>query len=371
MGKSNGTLETMGVMSDAMARLPNADFWRGKRVLLTGHTGFKGAWAALWLAKLGAIVTGFALPPDTKPALFEQAEVDQDLTSILGDLRDWAAVEAAVQRADPEIALLMAAQPIVRRAIADPIETIAINVLGAAQVLWALRQSTKLSTIVMVTSDKVYNNDELGRPFVETDPLGGKDPYSASKAAAELVTQAFAQSYFSGTGHYVVTARAGNVIGGGDYGEDRLIPDIVRAALAKKRPILRLPQATRPWQHVLDSLAGYLLFAETLSHGRPMPHALNFGPEAGPSITVAALAQSLLAALGNDPEFEHRAAVGSLEIHRLAVDSRRAHQCLGWRPRLRDALMVDWTAAWYRAVHAGQNARAVTLAQIDAYAALA
>jgi CDP-glucose 4,6-dehydratase len=355
---------------DLRAPLPNPDFWRGKRVLLTGHTGFKGAWTSLWLARLGAVVTGFALAPDTDPALFHQAEVNRDLRSILGDLRDRAAVETSITQADPEIALLFAAQPIVRRAVADPIETIATNVLGAAHVLWALCRSDRLSTVVMVTSDKVYANDELGRPFVETDALGGKDPYSASKAAAEIVSRAFGQSYFAGKGQQVVTARAGNVIGGGDYAQDRLIPDIVRAALARQKPRLRLPSATRPWQHVLDSVAGYLLFAEMLASGKTLPRALNFGPDPGQSMTVAELAQRVLAALGERQGFDVEKSPPSLEMSQLAVDSRCARRTLGWRPRLTGQSMVDWTAAWYQAVHGGQNARAVTLAQIDAYAKL-
>jgi len=355
---------------DVTAPLPTIDFWRGKRVLLTGHTGFKGAWASLWLAKLGAIVTGFALAPDTVPALFQQAGVERDVTSILGDLRDRAAVEASVARSDPEIALLFAAQPIVRRAIADPVETIATNVLGAAHVLSALRQCARLSTIVMITSDKVYANDDLGRPFVESDALGGKDPYSASKAAAEIVTRAFGQSYFAGKGQQVVTARAGNVVGGGDYAQDRLIPDIVRAALAQQRPLLRLPNATRPWQHVLDSVAGYLLFAQSLASGQTLPPSLNFGPHPGQSVTVAELAQRLLTALGAPPDFEVERAAPLLEMRQLAVDSRCAGQTLGWRPRLSGQSMIDWTASWYQAVHNGQNARAITLAQIDRYATL-
>jgi CDP-glucose 4,6-dehydratase len=350
------------------AALPNVDFWRGKSVFLTGHTGFKGSWSALWLARMGAQVTGFALPPETDPALFVQAEVSQDLVSIIGDLRDRAGVEAAVQQADPEIAFLLAAQPIVRRALADPIETIATNILGAAHVLSALRQSPRLSTIVMVTSDKVYANDEVGRPFRESDPLGGKDPYSASKAATEILTRAFAHSYFNGRGQKVATARAGNVLGGGDYGPDRLVPDIVRAVRAKQRPVLRLPQATRPWQHVLDSLAGYFLFAEALHSGRNLPPALNFGPDPTRTMSVSALTRAFLTAFGEPPEYDYTALPGgSLEMQNLAVDAGCAQESLSWRPRLRETAMVDWTAAWYRAVYQGNDPRAISLAQIEAY----
>jgi CDP-glucose 4,6-dehydratase len=350
------------------AALPSAEFWRGKSVFLTGHTGFKGSWSALWLARMGAQVTGFALAPDTVPALFDQADVSQDLISIIGDLRDRAAVEAAVQRADPEIALLLAAQPIVGRALADPIETIATNVLGAAHVLSALRQSPRLSTIVIVTSDKVYANDELGRPFRESDPLGGSDPYSASKAATEILSRAFAHSYFDRRGQKLATARAGNVLGGGDYGPDRLVPDIVRAVRRKQRPVLRLPQATRPWQHVLDSLAGYFLFAEALYSGKKVPSALNFGPDPTRAMSVSALTRALLTAFAESPEYDYGAPEGgSLEMHSLAVDAACARESLNWQPRLRDATMVDWTAAWYRAVDDGITARATSLAQIEAY----
>jgi CDP-glucose 4,6-dehydratase len=351
------------------AALPDAGFWRGKSVFLTGHTGFKGSWSALWLSRMGAKVTGFALPPQTNPALFVQAEVNQDLVSILGDLRDRAAVEAAVEHADPEIALLLGAQPIVRRALADPIETIATNVLGAAYVLSALRQSRRLSSIVMVTSDKVYSNDEPGRPFRESDPLGGKDPYSASKAAAEILTHAFAHSYFRRHGQKVATARAGNVLGGGDYGPDRLVPDIVRAVHAKQRPILRLPQATRPWQHVLDSLAGYFLLAEALHRGTTLPPALNFGPDPTRAMSVSGLTRAFLTAFGEPPDYDCAAAPpgGTPEMQNLAVDAGCARESLNWQPRLPDTAMVDWTAAWYRAVHDGINARTTSLAQIEAY----
>jgi CDP-glucose 4,6-dehydratase len=366
MGRRQGTVEALGVS----APLPQAAFWRNKRVLLTGHTGFKGAWAALWLNRLGAKLTGFALPPDTKPALFAEARVDTDLVSVLGDLRDGGAVERVVQQADPEIALLFAAQPIVRRALANPLETIDTNVMGAANVLESLRGARNLRVIVLVTSDKVYANSGQKHAFAETDPLGGKDPYSASKAAAEIIARAFAACYFAGTGRALVTARGGNVIGGGDFAPDRIVPDIVRAAAAGRRPLLRLPGATRPWQHVLDSLCGYLLYAEALASGGRLPPSLNFGPADGPSSSVGSLAQSLLAALGRDPSYDLEPDAGSFEMPSLSIDSRLARKVLGWHDQLSGAAMIEWTAAWYRETAAGADPRIISLAQIEAYEAL-
>jgi CDP-glucose 4,6-dehydratase len=366
VGRQQGTVEAL----DVSAALPDAAFWRDKRVLLTGHTGFKGAWTGLWLKRLGARLTGFALPPDTQPALYTLARVEQDLHSIIGDLRDRSAVERAVQASDPEIALLFAAQPIVRRAIADPLETIATNVMGAANLLEALRSARNLRVIVLITSDKVYANRGDDHAFVETDPLGGKDPYSASKAAAELIAQSFAACYFTGEGRRLVTARGGNVIGGGDYAVDRIVPDIVRAAAKGQNPRLRLPEATRPFQHVLDSLCGYLLYAEALASRDGLPASLNFGPPDGHVESVGSLAQSLLSALGRKPVFDREPGSGHLEMQRLAIDSRLARATLNWRERLAGTAMIEWTAAWYRHASAGDDARRISLAQIEAYQGL-
>jgi CDP-glucose 4,6-dehydratase len=353
------------VVVSASARLPDPDFWRDRRVLLTGHTGFKGSWAALWLARLGARATGFALPPDQTPALFDLARVEGDIRSLIGDLRAPAAVGAAVAAADPQIVLHFAAQPLVRRAIADPTGTLASNVMGVVHLLEAMRGAPSVERIVIVTSDKVYDNRENGRPFKEDDPLGGKDPYSASKAAAEIVTRSFAQTYFSSRGVAVVTARGGNVIGGGDYAEDRIVPDIVRAAAAGEPPKLRMPDATRPWQHVLDCIAGYFLYAETPANG--VSAALNFGPDPDAPITVAGLARAILSALGREPVFDCAPRPDSLEMKTLAIDSRRAGSELGWRNRLAGAAAIEWTAEWYARVGRGEAPRAVTLDQLDRY----
>ncbi|THD48019.1 MAG: CDP-glucose 4,6-dehydratase [Bradyrhizobium sp.] len=348
--------------------MPSAEFWRGRRVLLTGHTGFKGAWTALWLKRLGARVTGFALAPQSNPALYDLAEVGRDLDSRLGDLRDAQAVRDAVVAADPQIVLHLAAQPLVRRALADPAETIAVNALGLAHLLDALRGRAALERILVVTSDKVYDNRDGGRAFTEDDPLGGKDPYSASKAAAEIIARAYAVSYFAAQGVALVTARGGNVIGGGDWAQDRIVPDIMRAWGAGKRPRLRMPEATRPWQHALDCIAGYLIYAEQ-AH-RALPRALNFGPDPTHPVTVAELTRAMLEALGAPPEFDIEATPGSIEMRTLAVDAARAKAELGWRNRLLSAAAIRWTADWHRRVRMGENPRKVTLDQIDAYCAI-
>ena len=357
-------MESVGVT----APLPSPDFWRGRRVLLTGHTGFKGSWTALWLNKLGARTTGFALPPGAEPSLFSLAGVAQDLDSRFGDLRAREAVSAAVAAADPEIVLHFAAQPLVRRAIADPIETIAVNTLGLAHLLQALRDRPALQRILVVTSDKVYDNRERGLPFAEDDPLGGKDPYSASKAAAEIIARAFAETYFAPRGVAVVTARGGNVIGGGDYAQDRIVPDIVRAWSKGARPLLRMPNATRPWQHVLDCVAGYLVYAEHA--GAEVPRALNFGPDASDPVTVAELTRAMLEALGAKPEFDVEPNSGHAEMKSLAVDASRAEATLGWRNRLTSAAAGPGAPPGRPPGPRGATARAVSLDQIDAYGAL-
>jgi CDP-glucose 4,6-dehydratase len=347
--------------------MPAPAFWAGKRVLLTGHTGFKGGWLALWLAEMGAKVTGFARAPDTDPSLFHLAQVEQGIDSLLGELCDHAAVARAVQAARPEIVIHMAAQPLVRRAIAAPVETFASNVLGTATLLQALRGFTGLAAVLVVTSDKVYANDGAGRAFREDDRLGGADPYSASKAATELAVRAFASSYFDAVGVLVATARGGNIIGGGDFADGRLVPDAVRAAHSGTRLALRHPDATRPWQHVLDCLAGYLLFAEELAGRKAVPRALNIGPREGEAVTVRALAESVLSAVGTKPVWDHVPEPGSLEMKTLALDSSAARASLRWSDRLAGHAGVEWTAAWYRAFASGADMRATSLEQIAAY----
>lgn len=358
-----------------MTAVVDPGFWAGRRVLVTGHTGFKGAWLVLWLKQLGANVSGFALPPRTEPALFTLARVQDHCTSAIGDLRDLAHVRAVVAEAQPEIVLHLAAQALVIDSIVDPLETLASNVMGTAHLLEAIRrtasmQTASVKTVLVVTSDKVYANDESGTSFPEDFPLGGKDPYSASKAATELVVRAWRETYLAKAGVRIATARGGNVIGGGDYAKDRIVPDVVRAIARAERPILRMPHATRPWQHVLDCLAGYLLYAQALARGEHVPQALNFGPRPGTPISVGDVATTMLAALGAAQDFEHKPTPGSVEMKTLAVDATRARDTLRWDDALPGHEAIGWTAAWYARVKNGEDALAVTRDQITAHGAL-
>ena len=343
-------------------------FWAGKRVLLTGHTGFKGSWAALWLTRMGAKVTGLALAPDQTPSLFELARVGGEIESRLADLRDPAALGAALT-GDFDLVLHMAAQPIVRASIEDPVATFDTNTLGTARLLQALRAKTSLKAVLVVTSDKVYANDEAGHAFVETDPLGGKDPYSASKAATEIVVQSFARSFFAERGVAVGTARGGNVIGGGDFSRDRLVADIVRAVAAGEAVSLRHPEATRPWQHVLDCLAGYFRHLEALASDPTTPRALNFGPPpGGAQVSVGDLASLGVAALNGKP-WRHDPDPASIEAQALAIDAGLARRTLGFESRIEAPEAVALTMDWYRRQAAGEPARDLCLEQIAGYEA--
>jgi CDP-glucose 4,6-dehydratase len=343
-------------------------FWRGRRVLLTGHTGFKGSWAALWLSSLGAEVTGLSIAPETEPNLFTLASVESDIASRIADLRDRDAVEAVVRDADPEIVLHMAAQPLVRRSYAEPVENFAINVMGTVHLLDALRNVEALRTVLVVTTDKVYENAEQGVAFRESDPLGGHDPYAASKAAAEIVTSSYARSFFDEKGVRVATARGGNVIGGGDFSQDRIVPDIWRAVRAGEPVILRNPAASRPWQHALDCLSGYFAFMRGLDERADLPTALNFGPprDSAP-LTVSELAAAVQLALGQGEKWRPANDAGPREMTTLDIDSSLARAVLGWRDRLPGHMSVEWLSEWYRALNAGRDMRSVTLGQIATY----
>jgi len=341
-------------------------FWRGKRVLLTGHTGFKGSWAALWLTGLGAEVTGFALAPPAGPSL-QGILGEVGVASILGDLRDSGAVVAAVARAAPEIVLHMAAQPLVRQSYRAPVETFATNVMGTVHLLDALRHAPGLRTVLVVTTDKVYANDETGRAFREDDRLGGHDPYAASKAATEIAAESFRKSFLDAAGVRLITARGGNVIGGGDFSEDRLVPDIVRAMRAGRPVELRNPQATRPWQHVLDCLNGYFSYLQA-ADGGPVPDALNIGPpDPADSRTVADVAAAMARALGTSDRWTRDGAHHPHEMAALALDPSAARQSLGWRGRLTSAQAIQWTADWYAAWVNGADMTRFTRDQIAAY----
>lgn len=348
-------------------RRPNPGFWSGKRVLLTGHSGFKGAWAAIWLAHMGAQVTGLALAPDDSPNLFDLAGVADCIDHHLCDLRDRAAVGRALAGRDFDIVLHMAAQALVRESVRDPIGTFATNVMGTAHLLDALRGREAIAAILVITSDKVYANSETGRAFVESDALGGKDPYSASKAAAEIITDSFARSYFAKGHTRVATARGGNVIGGGDFSRDRIMADIVRAALAGEETVLRHPEATRPWQHVLDCVAGYLLHAERLATDPAAPTRLNFGPRSGaPEMSVGDLATRGIAALGGRA-WRHEPDPHSIEARALGIDTSLARAVLGFESRLDAPAAVDWTMDWYRRWADGTAALALCEEQISRY----
>jgi CDP-glucose 4,6-dehydratase len=342
-------------------------FWSGKRVLLTGHTGFKGSWAAIWLSRMGAKVTGLALPPDQQPSLFELAGVGGVIESVIADLRDPMVVAAALAGRSFDLVLHMAAQPIVRTSIEDPVGTFGTNIMGTAHLLQALRAQGALKAVLVVTSDKGYANAETGRAFAEGDALGGKDPYSASKAAAEIVTQSFAKSYFEAAGVPVATARGGNVIGGGDFSRDRLVADIVRAARGQETVVLRHPEATRPWQHVLDCVAGYLVHLQALATDAGAPRALNFGPRpGGVEVTVGELATLGVEALGAQP-WRHEPDPNSIEAKSLAIDASLAKRALGFESRLEAPQAVSLTMDWYRRQANGEAALDLCREQIAAY----
>jgi len=348
----------------------DSDFWAQRRVLITGHTGFKGAWLSLWLQSLGAAVTGLSPGPPTRPSLYELAGVGANMREHAVDVRDAEEVREALGRSRPEIVLHLAAQPMVRRSLSDPAMTYEVNVLGTVNVLEAVRSAGgEARAVVVVTSDKCYENPGgASRRFVEGDRLGGDDPYSSSKACAELVTAAYRTSFFSGEDcPRVATARAGNVIGGGDWGEDRLLPDIVRAVAAGEPLRVRNPQAVRPWQHVLNPLSGYLRLAEELWRTNEAAKAWNFGPREDDVRTVSWVVERLAALWGGALRWELDEASNPPEAGHLALDSSAAERGLGWRAAwdLEEALqrVVDW----HEAHRLGEDMRRVSLEQIERF----
>jgi CDP-glucose 4,6-dehydratase len=334
-------------------------------VFLTGHTGFKGAWMSLWLRLLGAKVTGYALAPNTDPNLFDLTGAAS--RSCIGDIRDASRVRDALGAADPQIVIHMAAQALVRESYRDPLATYATNVLGTAILLQACRELEHLECVLIVTSDKVYENHGEGRPFVETDRLGGHDPYSNSKACAELLTASFRESFFR-HGPPIASVRAGNVIGGGDWSQDRLIPDCVRALEAGEPVALRYPDAVRPWQHVLEPLSGYLVLAEALVQTpAAAPRAVNFGPDPSSFCRVHEVVDAFSARFSGKPGWQRDPAVHPEEAATLTLSSALAQESLGWRPRLDVGESLAWTADWYRAYAAGENMVKYSEAQIARY----
>ncbi|MFI4889399.1 MAG: CDP-glucose 4,6-dehydratase [Steroidobacterales bacterium] len=344
-------------------------FWRGRRVLLTGHTGFKGAWLHLWLRSMGADVTGLALAPDTQPNL--ASLLDERAGAGVGDIRDESIVKRCVAQADPQVVIHMAAQALVRESYQDPVTTFQTNVMGTVNVLQACRALPRLQCIVVVTSDKVYQNDGHGRAFAEADRLGGHDPYSNSKACAELVSACFRDSFYR-NGPPLATVRAGNVIGGGDWAADRLIPDCVRALEAGAPVRLRNPAAVRPWQHVLEPLSGYLAMAEALVRSPgDAPRTVNFGPDPASFCTVSAVVEAFSARFGGKPGWVADPGDHPPEAWALTLSSALAGRALDWRPHLDMPTALAWTADWYRAYKAGENMLHYSQEQLVRYRRLA
>jgi CDP-glucose 4,6-dehydratase len=354
-------------------------FWRNRRVLLTGHTGFKGTWLSLWLQSLGAEITGYALADEPDPALrmFEIVDARSGMVHVDGDVRDRRALMAAVTRAQPEVVIHMAAQALVRRGYRAPAETFDTNVMGTVNLLDACRHCESVRAVVIVTTDKCYDNREWEWGYREHEPMGGHDPYSASKGCAELVTAAYRRSFF-GEGPemhpaFVASARAGNVIGGGDWAEDRLIPDIVRAFSRGESVLIRSPHATRPWQHVLEPLSGYLLLAQRLvEEGRSVADAWNFGPEDTDVRPVSWVIDYMATRWGHGATHRIDQARHPHEAGALRLDISKARHRLNWQPKLRIEQTLDWLVEWYRRYYAGhRDLRELTLKQIETYAAIA
>jgi len=353
------------------------DFFKGRSVLVTGHTGIKGSWLALWLHKLGAEVTGLALPPNSEPSHFELIGLKDLVNHIEGDIRDLETVQKAFDLAKPEIIFHLAAQPLVRDSYDDPKTTFDTNIGGTVNVLEAIRHCPTVKSAVIVTSDKCYENKERVRGYRENDPMGGYDPYSASKGAAEIVCSAYRRSYFdeNGCGPHIgfATARAGNVIGGGDWAKDRIIPDCVRA-LSKGEPIIiRNPNTTRPWQHILDPLSGYLLLAQQLlKRPEKFKGAWNFGPQAAERITVKELVERFIAAWGNgEIHISPLHETAPHEAHLLHLNIDKAEVELNWHPKLDSSTAINWTVLWYKTWNANnKDARNCSIEQIHAFEAL-
>ena len=349
---------------------PSLAFWRGKRVVLTGHTGFKGGWLALWLKRMGAQVCGIGLPPNTQPAIFELAGVAEDMDSHFCDIRD-PVVVTLIRNFQPEIVLHLAAQPLVRAGYRQPLETFSTNVMGTAHVLDALRGLDCAKVALVVTTDKVYHNREWSYPYREDDALGGHDPYSASKAASEMVAHCYRDAFLAHQGVALATARAGTVIGGGDWSDDRLIPDAIRAWDAGTALSIRSPDATRPWQHVLEPLAGYLVLAERLWTDASLAGAWNFGPASDETATVRAVVELARTAYGRGQVNWGDGADGPHEAGRLALETAKARLQLHLLPRwsLREA--INRTMRWYRCLAEGADAKDLCEADIRDYEALA
>lgn len=353
------------------------DFWRGKRVFMTGHTGFKGSWLSLWLQNLGAQVAGYALAPPTQPSLYEAARVETGMQSIIGDIRDLPKLQATMQKAAPEIVIHMAAQSLVRESYAQPVDTYAVNVMGTVNLLEAVRQTPGVKAVVSVTTDKCYENREWAWGYRENEAMGGYDPYSSSKGCAELVSAAYRSSFFNPLtyaqhGVAVATARAGNVIGGGDWAKDRLIPDMLNAFEAGKPASIRNPHAIRPWQHVLEPLHGYLTLAELLYvEGSAFAEGWNFGPKDEDARSVGWIAEKLVTQWGQGASWQADTGEHPHEASYLKLDISKARSRLKWAPALQLEGALDLIVAWNKQRLGGADVRAATMAQIQTYQQLA
>ncbi|MBI4665105.1 MAG: CDP-glucose 4,6-dehydratase [Nitrospinae bacterium] len=348
----------------------NKAFWRGRKVFITGHTGFKGGWLALWLSNMGAQVTGYSLEAPTEPCFFKAVGLESRVKSFIGDIRDSDKLQNAMAMATPEIVIHMASQPIVRRSYKEPEETFDVNVMGAVAVFESVRATPGIRALLVVTSDKCYENREWVYGYRETDPLGGKDPYSASKACQELVTASYRASFFA-NGPVVASGRAGNVIGGGDWAEDRLAPDMARAFSENRPVVIRNPKALRPWQHVLEPLSGYILLMERLvNDGGEFARGFNFGPADGEARPVEWMADRMAALWGGGARWEHAGGDDPPEAGLLKLDSALARSMLGWRGRLGAEGAVQWAVEWYKKYYQGCNMMEFTLRQIEAYESL-
>ncbi|MBC7488797.1 MAG: CDP-glucose 4,6-dehydratase [Glaciimonas sp.] len=354
----------------------NPSFWNGKRVLLTGHTGFKGSWLSLWLQSLGADLLGYALAPPTNPSLFKVADVEKGMTSVIGDIRDLVKLQAVFAEHRPEIVIHMAAQPLVRYSYENPVDTYSTNVMGTVHLLEAVRNTPGVKAVVNITTDKCYENREWAWGYRENEPMGGYDPYSNSKGCAELVSSAYRSSFFNANKHAqhgiaLATVRAGNVIGGGDWAQDRLIPDILAAFELKNIADIRNPNATRPWQHVLEPLRGYLTLAERLyEQGSSYAEGWNFGPNYEDAKPVGWIVKQMAEMWGNDVQWKIDTGEHPHEANYLKLDISKARSRLDWRPvlRLTDALklIIDWS----KQRQTGADMRKLTLNQINSYQTL-
>ena len=346
----------------------NSGFWNGRSVFLTGHTGFKGGWIAMWLTKMGAKVHGYSLDAPTTPNFFSATKLEERLSSsTIDDIQNYSSLKSAMSLAKPSVIIHMAAQPLVRQSYIDPIETLKINVIGTANLLEAARKLGNVEAIINITTDKVYENKERLKPHIESDKLGGYDPYSASKACAELVSASYRNSFFKNSGVTIATVRAGNVIGGGDWATDRLIPDFFRAIDTGKKLMIRNPESVRPWQHILEPLSGYLLLAEKLvTKGDSFAESWNFGPQENDIKAVSWIIDYLVKKFPNI-QWETDKAVQPHEAKLLLLDSTKAKSKLGWKQKLTLDIALDKTIEWYEAWKDNQSMDEISSSQINFY----